>query len=233
MVQVAPCSPATIAGRRGNLAAAAVSNAMRTRATSHPCERGAGFLQSIEQPRKPAPQIQKVRSGFAEVCDVRRRTETRRLWCAARLLCGWRRGAEGAATENQATRIGAISGGAECAPGGRGDRAAVCEASADGEAGFCSDTGLSLCGELGGQDAAAATATKPPFRAFPPEFFHAECACAKFRAGAGARKSARIHSRTADRRRCRLQPMHLDSEQRVKPGDAACRDAEDRAYDAS
>src|SRR5579883_1752789 len=136
MVQVAPCSPATIAGRRGNLAAAAVSNAMRTRATSHPCERGAGFLQSVEQPRKPAPPIQKVRRGFAEVCDVRRRTETRRLWCAARLLCGWRRGAEGAATENQATRIGAIGGGAECAPGGRGDRAAVCEASVDGEPDF-------------------------------------------------------------------------------------------------
>ena len=34
----------------GNLSLVAVSNAGRTRATSHPCERGAGFLQNRQGP---------------------------------------------------------------------------------------------------------------------------------------------------------------------------------------
>src|SRR5262249_39431675 len=47
----------------GNLFCGSVSNALRTRATSHPCERGAGLLVDKSDPGRLAPQISAATFG--------------------------------------------------------------------------------------------------------------------------------------------------------------------------
>jgi hypothetical protein len=76
----------------GNLCLRTVSNVGRTRATSHPCERGAGLLENLSNPQeigaakfppflfeypsggegKTADMRPRLAAKFVEVCDVSR-----------------------------------------------------------------------------------------------------------------------------------------------------------------
>src|SRR6266702_4128028 len=83
----------TLLESHGNLSLRPVSNAVRTRATSHPCERGAGFLEKLEQP--PGHRRRKffcpLTGNFVEVCDAARASRSsrekfrRRSWFPTRV----------------------------------------------------------------------------------------------------------------------------------------------------
>src|SRR6266550_8435380 len=79
-----PAAKTVLAGFPGNLCLRPVSNAVRTRATSHPCERGAGLLEILSNPpgnrrRKISvvpfcgtAERRRLAEKNVEVCDVAR-----------------------------------------------------------------------------------------------------------------------------------------------------------------